>query len=123
MKATIQLYHSREDDYSDVEPDQEKEVEVFDDPAFVVDAYPTEGNGDVWGEAEDLHNHKYYAIDVEADERVTLMVYTNDSVHAPDWNGPVEGGLIFDPKDDYPPFECELWGQVMMWAKQREEDG
>lgn len=120
MTATIQLYHERtDDDYSGVEPDQEQEIEITEEtlsnrPMFA---------DDVWDEAESPDNHKYYAIDVECDEPVTLYVHTNDSLHSPDdWNDPVEGGLIFDPEDDYPPFECEMWGRVCMWVKSRGEE-
>ncbi|WP_226041150.1 hypothetical protein [Natrinema sp. DC36] len=114
MKATVKLYHDRQDDYSDVEPDQTKEIEVTEEclsdrPMFA---------DEEWIEADDVYNHKYYAIDCECDEAVTLYVHTNDSVHDPDdWGRAAEGGLIYDPEDDYPPFGCEMWGRTCFWVK------
>lgn len=117
MKATIQLYHDRHDDYDGVEPNVEKEIEVTEDPLSDRPMYADER----WLEAEEPRNHKYYAIDLECEERVELFVHTNDSVHDPeDWNRPVERGLTFDPNDDYPPFGCEMWGRVCMWVKARD---
>lgn len=119
MKATVKLYHDRRDDYSDVEPDQERDIEVTEDQHVRRPALAE----DFWDEAENPHNHKYYAIDVECEEPVTLYVHTNDSLHSPaDWGRPVEGGLIFDPEDDYPPFGVEMWGRVCMWVKARDTD-
>lgn len=69
--------------------------------------------------ARDIENHWKYAFDVETDEKVKLRVNTNDSYHNPeDWDGPIGGGLLFSPEDDYPPFKCELWGRVMMWVEE-----
>lgn len=114
MKATVQLYHERHDDYSGVEPDVEQEIEVTEDPLSDRPIFAD----DLWHEAEDPRNHKYYAIDLECDECVTLYVHTNDSVHdGTDWDPAVEGGLIYDPEDDYPPFGVEMWGRVCMWVK------
>lgn len=61
----------------------------------------------------------------EYDRPATLYVYTNDSVRQPDpadlaqWNGPVEGGLVFDEhalSDE--PFLGEMWGRVMFFVEE-----
>lgn len=71
--------------------------------------------------ATEIENHRKYAFDVETDEKVKLRVHTNDSYHNPeDWSDPIEGGLIYSPDDDYPPFKTEIWGRIMMWVEEYE---
>lgn len=122
MNATIQLYHTQQDTYTNIDPDVEKELEVWDDyedtgnsPDICRKLVDETDRGDLWEETTDVHNNKYYAIDVETDEPVTLYILTNESIHSPDWSEPVEGGLTYHPEDDYEPFGCKLSGEVQMF--------
>lgn len=119
MKATIKLWYGR-DDWADREPDvKKKEVECFTDDDIWTDREPPSDHiegGEVFHEAIDVHNHKHYYIDVEADQPITLYVHTNDSVHTADWSRPIEEGLYHHPDEYVPPFGCELWGEVDMWV-------
>ncbi|ADB63947.1 hypothetical protein Htur_5060 (plasmid) [Haloterrigena turkmenica DSM 5511] len=68
--------------------------------------------------AESIDHHGTYAFDVPTDERpATLNVHTNDSYHdREDWGDPVERGLEYREGDDYEPYQCEMWGRIMMWV-------
>lgn len=77
------------------------------------------GRGDRVMLATDIRNSRKYAFDVETNEKVRLRVNTNDSYHDPeDWDGPIEGGMLYGPEDDYPPYKCQLYGRVMMWVEE-----
>lgn len=67
---------------------------------------------------DDIDHHGTYAFDVPADSRpVTLNVHTNDSYHdEEDWGQPAERGLDFLEEHDLEPFQCEMWGRIMMWV-------
>lgn len=68
--------------------------------------------------ADSIDHHGTYAFDVPNEERSAIVnVHTCDSYHSPyDWGPPVERGLTFHEEDDHPPFQCELWGRVMLWV-------
>lgn len=68
--------------------------------------------------ADNIDHHGTYAIDVPNEDRpVTVNIHTNDSYHDPeDWGKPIERGLTFHEADGLEPFQCEMWGRIMMWV-------
>lgn len=73
--------------------------------------------------ADDIEHHGTYAFQIPNEQRpATLNVHSNDSYHDPyDWGRPVEQGLTYHRADDAEPFQCEIWGRVMLWVEVPEE--
>ncbi|MFC6720949.1 hypothetical protein ACFQGT_00175 [Natrialbaceae archaeon GCM10025810] len=73
--------------------------------------------------AESIEHHGTYAFEIPNEERpATLNVHTNDSYHDPtEWGKPVERGLTFTEPDDREPYQCEMWGRIMMWVERTED--
>jgi hypothetical protein len=119
MNATIKLWHERHDDYTDVEPDQTKEIEVTEEnQVYGTRTPPIASNAEVWHESYEINNHKYYAISLDCDSEATLFIHTSDSVHGKSWSKAVEGGLHLPKEHEYDPYGCDMWGKVCMWVKE-----
>ena len=73
--------------------------------------------------AENIEHHGTYALAVEADEPVELVVQTSDHYHDTidgfEQGRPVEGGLLYGPDRDAEPFQCEMWGAIRMRVEVR----
>lgn len=119
--ATVKLWTGYGADLDEDDPDREIDLVITkreDIPDYARDPprrvyYATETHL----VSDRIDHYQKYLIDVETDTDVILNVHVNDSYHdRDDWSKPIERGLTFPADNDYPPYECEMGGRIIMWC-------